>query len=396
MRAAFGPAILWSLALRPVVAFAGEGAVDFARDVLPLLKRACVTCHSETLPQAGLALTSRAAALQGGVSGPALVPGDPARSLLVKRVAGVSDLPRMPMGLPPLTEAEIATLEKWVAEGAGWPEPAAAVAVASPAAAPAAKDAHGPDFTKDIQPIFRNRCVRCHGVDLQKSQLRLDSRTGALRGGLSGKVVLPGRSDESPLVKRLRGVLKPRMPFEGPPLPPSEIARIQAWIDAGAPGPAEAAEEKEKKHWAYVKPVRPEPPAVNGTAWVRNPIDRFVLARLEQEGLTPSPEASRETLIRRVSLDLIGLPPTLEEVDAFLADASPTPTRRWWIACSPRRTTASAGRGRGSTSRATPTPTATRRTAARRLEVPRLGDRRPQPGHAVRPTSRSSRSRVTC
>ena len=321
MRAAFGPAILWSLALRPVVAFAGDGAVDFARDVEPLLKRACVTCHSETLPQAELALTSRAAALRGGVSGPALVPGDAARSLIVGRVSGAPGLPRMPMGLPPLTEAEVATLTRWVAEGARWPEPAATAAAV---VAPAAKHAPGPDFTKDIQPIFRNRCVRCHGVDLQKSQLRLDSRPGALRGGLSGQVVIPGRSEDSPLVKRLLGALKPRMPFEGPPLSASEIARIRAWIDAGAPGPAEAAEEKQKKHWAYVKPARPEPPPVNGMPWVRNPIDRFVLARLEQEGLTPSAEAGKETLIRRLSLDLVGLPPTLEEVDAFLADASPT------------------------------------------------------------------------
>ncbi len=213
------------------------------------------------------------------------------------------------MGLPPLTDAEVATIKQWVAEGALWPEP---VAVAN--------SKGGPDFVQDIQPIFTNRCARCHGADLQKSQLRLDSRTGALRGGLSGKVIVPGRSADSLLVQRLAGAIKPRMPFEGPPLPAAEVARIRAWIDAGAPGPVEAAEAREKKHWAYVKPQRPEPPTVRNAAWVRNPIDAFVLARLEKEGLNPSTEASRETLIRRVSLDLVGLPPTLAEIDAFLAD----------------------------------------------------------------------------
>jgi hypothetical protein len=322
MRAWFGLTIVSLLGLRP--AGGAEGKIDFARDVEPLLKRTCVTCHSETLPQAGLALTTRAAALKGGSSGPALTPGDPATSLLVKRVVGVPDLPRMPMGLPPLTDAEIATLKRWVAEGAAWPEPAT---VASALPAPSAKSTRGsrsgPDFVKDVQPIFANRCARCHGPDLQRSQLRLDSRSAALRGGLSGKVIQPGRSADSLLVQHLTGSLKPRMPFEGPPLPADEVARIRAWIDAGAPGPTEAAEAKERKHWAYVKPERPEPPAVKDLAWVENPIDAFVLARLEKEGLTPSPDAGKEALIRRVSLDLVGLPPTLAEVDAFLADGSP-------------------------------------------------------------------------
>jgi len=178
------------------------------------------------------------------------------------------------------------------------------------------------DFARDVQPILRARCTRCHGAEQQRSQLRLDSRTGALRGGMSGAVVLPGDSRGSALFQRITGVLQPSMPFEGSPLPGEEIARIQAWIEAGAPGAVDA-EPPDKRHWAYRKPVRPEPPAVANAAWIRSPIDRFVLARLEREGLTPAPEADRETLIRRVSLDLVGLPPTLAEVDAFLADTSP-------------------------------------------------------------------------
>jgi hypothetical protein len=319
MRAWFGLTIVSLLGLRPAMA-AGEGKVDFARDVEPLLKRTCITCHSETLPQAGLALTTRAAALQGGFSGPAISPGDPGASLLVQRVMGKGDAPRMPMGLPPLTQAEIATLKQWVTEGAAWPEPAGAALSLPPVTKAAAGSKGAPDFVKDIQPIFANRCARCHGTDLQRSQLRLDSRGAALRGGLSGKVIVPGKSADSLLVQHLTGALKPRMPFEGPPLPAGEIARIRAWIDAGAPGPAEAGDAKGKKHWAYVKPDRPEIPAVKSAAWVKNPIDAFVLARLEKEGLAPSPEAGKEALIRRVSLDLVGLPPTLAEIDAFLGD----------------------------------------------------------------------------
>jgi len=178
------------------------------------------------------------------------------------------------------------------------------------------------DFARDVQPILQARCTRCHGAEQQRSQLRLDSRTGALRGGLSGKVVIPGDGPGSPLFQRITGVLQPSMPFEGPPLPAEEIARIKAWIEAGAPGAVDL-EPPDKRHWAYRKPVRPDPPAVANAAWIRNPIDRFVLARLEREGLTPAPEANRETLIRRLSLDLVGLPPTLAEVDSFLADSSP-------------------------------------------------------------------------
>jgi Protein of unknown function (DUF1553)/Protein of unknown function (DUF1549)/Planctomycete cytochrome C len=316
MRAWFGLAIVSVLGLR--VATAADGKIDFGRDVEPLLKRSCVTCHSETLPQAGLALTTRAAALKGGSSGAALVPGDPAASLLLKRVAGALDLPRMPMGLPPLSDGEIALLKQWITEGASWPEPATAAAAAS---VKASGSSRGPDFVRDIQPIFSNRCERCHGSDLQRSQLRLDSRAAALRGGLSGKVIVPGRSAESLLVQHLTGSLKPRMPFDGPPLPSDELTRIRAWIDAGAPGPAEDA-PKERKHWAYVKPVRVEPPAVTNGAWVKNPIDAFVLARLEKEGWKPSPEATKEALLRRLSLDIVGLPPTLSEIDGFLTDAS--------------------------------------------------------------------------
>ncbi len=181
------------------------------------------------------------------------------------------------------------------------------------------------DFAHDIAPIFEGQCITCHGEAVQQSGLRLDSEAAALAGATSAKVIIPGNSEASPLVRRLLGVDEPRMPFGGDPLRDEEIALIRAWIDqsTATPAPVAAHAPKKPKHWAYVKPVRPEIPKVRNAQWVRNPIDNFVLARLEKEGLAPSPEATRETLIRRLSLDLIGLPPTIEEVDAFVADKSP-------------------------------------------------------------------------
>ena len=184
------------------------------------------------------------------------------------------------------------------------------------------------NFVQDIQPIFNTSCVRCHGSSVQMGQLRLDSRNLALRGGISGKAIIPGKSGESLLVQRIQGLGdKVRMPLEGDPLSVEQTALIRAWIDQGAVWPEQASVSGAEidKHWAYVKPVRPSPPSQGHAkgSWVRNPIDDFVLARLEKEGLTPSPEASRETLIRRVSLDLTGLPPSIEEIEAFLTDKSP-------------------------------------------------------------------------
>ncbi len=176
------------------------------------------------------------------------------------------------------------------------------------------------DFVRDIQPIFAASCAGCHGAKKQAAGLRLDSKKIAL-----SKVILPGKAAESLLYQRVAGVTdQARMPMGGKPLPPEQIALIKAWIDAGAEWPeASSIDGEVKKHWAFVAPIRPTLPHVSQAAWVKNPIDAFVLARLEKEGLAPAPEADKVTLLRRLSLDLIGLPPTPEEVDVFLADKSP-------------------------------------------------------------------------
>jgi mono/diheme cytochrome c family protein len=177
------------------------------------------------------------------------------------------------------------------------------------------------DFARDVEPIFSSRCYECHGEKKSKSGLRLDDKTRALRGGDSGKpIFISGQSAQSQLILRVAGLVKPDeiMPAQGERLTSQQIGLLEAWIDQGASWP----EAAKKPHWAYVKPVRPALPKVQHSRWPRDPIDNFILARLEKEKLAPSGEADRAALIRRVSLDLTGLPPTIDEVDAFVADRS--------------------------------------------------------------------------
>jgi hypothetical protein len=183
------------------------------------------------------------------------------------------------------------------------------------------------DFLKEIQPILSNNCYECHAVQKQKGALRLDQKGPALKGGDSGVLLIPGQSAESLLIQAVAGTKNDlaRMPKKRAPLPNEQIGLLRAWIDQGAKWPETAVAGNAKdwhKHWAFKPPVRPKTPAVEIGRWARNPIDYFVLARLEQEHLKPSAEADKITLLRRLSLDLIGLPPTISEVEAFLADQS--------------------------------------------------------------------------
>jgi hypothetical protein len=180
------------------------------------------------------------------------------------------------------------------------------------------------DFQREIRPILSDNCFQCHGPDSASRQagLRLDRRDAALAPLSDGTPIVPGKSADSMVYQRISSV---DADFRMPPaeahktLTPAQIATIKRWIDAGAPW---------KEHWAFQAPVKPPLPAVRDAAWVRNPIDRFILAKLEEKGLTPAAAADRRTLIRRVALDTTGLPPKPAEVEAFLADNSPNAYER--------------------------------------------------------------------
>jgi hypothetical protein len=172
-------------------------------------------------------------------------------------------------------------------------------------------------FARDIRPILADKCFKCHGPDIKqrKGKLRLDNRRDATAPAESGSpAIVPGKVDNSELYHRITSddPDEHMPPAEtGKSLTPAEIARLKTWIEEGA---------EYQGHWAFVPPVRPALPAVKNSGWCRNPIDTFILARHEAEGLSPSPEADKITLIRRLSLDLIGLPPSIPDVDAFVAD----------------------------------------------------------------------------
>jgi hypothetical protein len=180
------------------------------------------------------------------------------------------------------------------------------------------------DFARHVQPVLSARCYKCHGPKKQDGGIRWDRKASALAGGDSGEVAIaPGKPDDSEIVHRLMtDDPDERMPPAkgGKPLAPEQIAIITRWIEQGANWPDSSADAK---HWSYLKPQRPELAKVNDTKWPRNAIDHFILARLEAEGLTPSKPADPARLIRRVYLDVIGLPPSVEEVEAFLKDPSP-------------------------------------------------------------------------
>ena len=191
------------------------------------------------------------------------------------------------------------------------------------ASAPAAR---AQDFVRDVEPIFHRKCFACHGPAQQMNGLRLDERAAALKGGYSGAVIISGSSANSKLIDRVASEKDGyRMPPAGPRLSPAEVAALRSWIDAGAewpqsqqPKPLNAGTTRAKP-WSFAPLKRPPIPPIDGA---KTPIDAFILARLAADNIKPSPETGQYTLLRRVSLDLTGLPPTPAEVRAFLADTS--------------------------------------------------------------------------
>src|SRR5439155_14686178 len=204
----------------------------------------------------------------------------------------------------------------------------------SPCRAPAQPPAEF--FERKIRPVLAEHCYKCHSADAEKAKklkggLRLDTRDGLRKGGDSGPAVVPGKADESLMVRALRYDGDLKMP-PTKKLPEAIIADFERWVAMGAPDrrtETTAAKtkgmsiEEGRKFWAYRPPRKPVIPAVRAADWPVNEIDHFVLARLEAAGLRPTADADRATLARRLFYDLIGLPPTPEEVDGFVGDHDP-------------------------------------------------------------------------
>lgn len=293
----------------------GQGAntLTYTEDILPIFATTCLDCHGpdEARRMLNLRLDTQ------DFLGSHIVPGDPDASLIYQRISvedGIRVMPPTSSGRT-LSAQQIATVREWIAGGAEW----GADLTASQQADLLQAAERQVVFAREVRPILSRNCFQCHGPDDDNRQmgLRLDIPDGFAgdRGAFGGPVVIPGNAADSLMFQRITAEAESfRMPRERDALSEEEIETIRLWINQGA---------EWQSHWAFIPPEMPAVPDVSDADWPRNPIDNFVLQRLDAEGLSPSEETDKATLIRRVTLDLTGIPPTLEEVDAFLADESP-------------------------------------------------------------------------
>jgi cytochrome c553 len=307
----------------------------FDEKVRPVLVENCYRCHTSEA-KGGLRMDSHDALLQGGDSGPAVVPGDPNRSLLIAAILQKGDLIMPPKHK--LSDSEIATLTQWVKAGAIYdPAEASKPIVPLPTAA-AVKGGEGDEFFEtNVRPVLVTKCGSCH-EDHADGNLRVDSRAALLKGGNSGPAITVGDPDKSLLITAVHGDGSLKMPPDGPHLSVKEIDDLSAWIKMGAPWPAVAIAvnkpvtsmkitDENRAWWSFQPLHAPTIPTASkdpSTAnWAKGDIDRLVLAKMESKGLKPAAPADRRTLIRRATLDLTGLPPTEQEVKDFQDDKSP-------------------------------------------------------------------------
>ncbi|MEP6536837.1 MAG: PSD1 and planctomycete cytochrome C domain-containing protein [Bryobacteraceae bacterium] len=335
---AAGAVALWTVALP---SRAQDTPSTYEERVRPVLLRNCSGCHVSGGHAGGLKMDTYAEIRKGGGRGPTVVPGDPAASLLSKAIHYGDDVLKMPPR-GKIADADIAVIDKWIAEGAVATGPATVTsapkaeeaAVAAPAAEVAAKMEPAPQSTADqekffetrIRPLFAKNCYACH-TSPPSAGLRLDSREAVMKGGKDGAVVVPGHPESSLLVTVLKYNGKIQMPPRGP-LENDDVAAVEQWIRDGAPWPKNApvsptsrVTPEQRGFWSFHAPSRPVVPDLK-SAWVSNDIDRFVLAKLQEKHLKPVADADKRTLIRRVTYDLTGLPPTPAEIKDFLDDSS--------------------------------------------------------------------------
>ncbi|WP_263373863.1 PSD1 and planctomycete cytochrome C domain-containing protein [Granulicella aggregans] len=334
-------------------------AESFQQNVKPIIDRNCAGCHVLGGHSGQLRLDSLADVMKGGEDGAIVVFGKPEKSLLTKTIHYEDpDMQMPPKGK--LSAADIATIDKWIAESAeplpgelkGNPVPpvvalapapatvapvaSASAPTASAKATPVALNASSPLVTAEqeqffetkVRPVLVNNCFSCH-ASAAKAGLRLDSREAVLAGGKSGDIVVPGHPEQSTLSTAVH-YSDPKLQM--PPrkaLKPDEVAAIDRWIADGLPWPkgsstpaVKIVSAAQRDFWAFKPPLAPAVPDVK-SAWAKNDIDRFVLVKLDEKHLKPVADADKHTLIRRVTYDLTGLPPTPAEVSAFISDRSP-------------------------------------------------------------------------
>ena len=297
----------------------------FEPDVTAILKEHCLMCHGEKAPQAGLDLRTRDSIVKGGKSGRAVVPGSSDQSLLIDKIVSKS----MPPGEVKLADKEIALIRLWIYKGADGTE--------EPPVTSSKKATTEMVSEHDVLPIFQLRCTGCHGKRRQEGGLDLRTQVSRLKGGKSGPALIPGKPEESLLMRRILSgdMPPPKLLYEYAVRPPTttEVETLRKWIAAGAiavPTGVAASDETSnplvsdsaRQFWSFQPPKRPAVPRVLHQDLVRNPIDSFLLQKLETKNLSFSAQAERLTLMRRCYLDLIGIPPKPAEIEGYLRDES--------------------------------------------------------------------------
>jgi len=286
--------------------------VSFEREVMPLLEKRCNKCHYPEEQRGGLDLTRIATILRGGDDlGPAIVPSKPDDSPIIQVLTGAKK-PEMPKKGEKLPAAEIELLRRWIAEGARDDSPTF-------------PNEDVAFFESEIRPVLAGRCFKCHAGDEPEHGLRLTSRQSILTGGQRRPAAVAGKPEASLLLTAIRHEGELKMPRRGDKLSDAQIAAFEQWIAKGLPWPAQekvlarakqfTISDADRNHWAF----RPLPKAVPAD-WS---IDATLKPHHEKLGLTPAPEADRHRLLRRVTYDLIGYPPTPEEIAAFVNDVTP-------------------------------------------------------------------------
>jgi len=300
---------------------ASRNGLTYHADVLPLLQKHCLDCHGPDAAEANFRADTYQLLIKGGdEAGVALVPNKPDESPLIQYLTG-KRLPRMPKQRKALSDDEIALIRRWIERGAPEGEPQLAVSFSGEQLV---------YFETKIRPLLARQCFECHGADKANGNLAFLSREDLLRGGTRGPAIVPGKPEESLLITAVRHEGDLQMPRSRPQLDDASIKLLEDWISMDAPWPPATLVDppkirtkfviydSDREHWAFQPVTRPEIPAVANQEWSNDTLDHFILARLEAATLAPAPAASRATLMRRLSFDLTGLPPTPEDLASEL------------------------------------------------------------------------------